>query len=152
MRETDPEAKLVYSGQAALSADFAHAALDAVEAIVDSSYFDWPILPETPSSLEANAEGESVKLAWQTHSRDATVVAVERRAGNQGRWERIARLPASAEEYEDRRLTKVPSNSYRVRALNDGLPEARVRKFTLAYYKQDRPPRYRPRNCKSHSE
>ena len=93
--------------------------LDSVLAIVDAGYFDWPILPEAPSSLEVKAESESVKLTWETHGRDATAIAVERRAGDQGRWERVAKLPADAKEYEDRRLEKGQGVSYRIRALND---------------------------------
>jgi len=92
--------------------------LDSVQAIVDASYFDWPVLPEAPSSLEVKGEGESVKLNWETHDRDATAIAVERRAGDQGRWERVAKLPAGAKEYDDSRLAKGESVSYRVRALN----------------------------------
>ena len=93
--------------------------LDSVQAIVDASYFNWPILPEAPSSLEAKAEGESVKLTWETHAQDATGIAVERRADAQSRWERIAKLPAGAVEYEDSRLTAGQGASYRVLALNN---------------------------------
>ena len=93
--------------------------LDSVQAIVDAGYFDWPILPEAPSSLEVKAEDKSIKLTWETHARDATGIAVERRAGTQGGWERIAKLPAGAIEYEDSRLTGGQGASYRVRALND---------------------------------
>jgi len=92
--------------------------LDSVQAIVDASYFDWPILPEAPSSLVVKAVGESVKLNWETHGRDATAIAVERRAGDQGHWERIAKLPAGAKEYEDGRMAKGEGVSYRVRALS----------------------------------
>jgi len=93
--------------------------LDSVQAIVDAGYFDWPVLPEAPSSLEAAAQGDSVKLTWKTHDGNATGIAVERRAGGQSRWERIAGLPGGAGEYEDRRLAQGRGASYRVRALNE---------------------------------
>jgi hypothetical protein len=93
--------------------------LDSVQAIVDAGYFNWPVLPEAPSSLEVKAEGESVKLTWEAHARDATGIAVERRADAQSRWEKIAKLPAVAVEFEDSRLTPGQGASYRVRALND---------------------------------
>jgi hypothetical protein len=64
-------------------------------------------------------EGASVKLAWDTHGGDATAVAVERRVGDQGPWESIAKLPAAAKEYQDNHLPGGEGASYRVRALND---------------------------------
>ena len=93
--------------------------LDSVQAIVDASYFDWPVLPESPSSLTATIAGESIKLAWETRGGEATPIAVERRVGNQGGWERIAKLAAGAKEYEDHRLPGDGGASYRVRALDD---------------------------------
>jgi hypothetical protein len=93
--------------------------LDSVQAIVDASYFDWPVLPESPSSLTARVESESVKLAWETRGGEATAIAVERRAGDQGRWERIAKLPAGTKAYEDNHSPGGEGASYRVRALND---------------------------------
>jgi len=64
-------------------------------------------------------EGESAKLTWEAHGGDATAIAVERRAGDQGRWESIAKLPAAAKEYQDNHLPGGEGASYRVRALND---------------------------------
>jgi hypothetical protein len=93
--------------------------LDSVQAIVDASYFDWPVLPESPSSLMVTVEGESAKLNWEAHGVDTTAVTVERRVGDQGRWERIAKLPAAAKEYQDNHLPGGEGASYRVRALND---------------------------------
>jgi hypothetical protein len=93
--------------------------LDSVQAVVDASYFDWPVLPEAPSSLELRTAGESVKLTWETHGRDVTAIAVERRSGAGARWERLATTPAGAKEYTDTHLSQGQVVSYRVRALND---------------------------------
>jgi hypothetical protein len=40
---------------------------DSIMAIADADYFDWPILPEAPSSLYAKLVGRAVKLSWQVH-------------------------------------------------------------------------------------
>ena len=93
--------------------------LDSVQAIVDADYFDWPVLPEAPSSLEAKAEGESIELSWETHGRDVTGVVVERRTGGQTSWQSLAKLPAGANEYKDHPIAGGPGASYRVRALSD---------------------------------
>ena len=93
--------------------------LDSVQAIVDAGYFDWPVLPEAPSSLEVKMAGASAQLTWEPHGRDTTAMAVERRRGDRGSWERVVKLPAGAKEYTDSRLSKTQIVSYRVRALND---------------------------------
>jgi len=93
--------------------------LDSVQAVVDGSYFDWPVLPESPNSLMVKVAGESAKLTWEANGEDATAIAVERRAGDEGHWERIAKLPAAAKEYQDNHLPGGEGASYRVRALND---------------------------------
>lgn len=93
--------------------------LDSVQVIVDADYFDWPVLPEAPSSLEVKIASDSAKLTWEPHGGDTTAMAVERRMGDRGSWERVAKLPAGAKEYTDSRLSKGQSLSYRVRALND---------------------------------
>jgi len=91
--------------------------LDSVLVIADESYFDWPVLPEAPSSLRAAASGRSVRLTWAVHGREAAQIAVESEHGYSGRWKRIATLPANATQYVD---TEQPKRitSYRVRALN----------------------------------
>jgi len=93
--------------------------LDSVQAIVDAGYFDWPVLPEAPSSLEVKLTGDSAQLTWEPHGSDVTATAVERRVGEQGAWERVAKLPVGANRYTDSRLAKGQRLSYRVRALND---------------------------------
>ncbi len=93
--------------------------LDSVQAIVDAGYFDWPVLPEAPSSLEIKMAGTSAQLTWEPHGSDTTAMAVERRLGDHGSWERVAKLPAGAREYTDSSLAPGQSLSYRVRALND---------------------------------
>ena len=90
---------------------------DSIMAIADEDYFDWPVLPETPSSLLAAAEGNNIRLRWQMHGSDATNAIVERRAGDTGQWSRIAKQPAARAEYSD---TGAPAGTvcYRVRAAN----------------------------------
>jgi hypothetical protein len=94
---------------------------DSILAITDESYFDWPVLPEAPSSLEIKQAGGSIKLNWQVHGGDPTAVIVERRLeGNNaspGKWERIAKLGANATDYTDSG-TKGSLAAYRVRAAN----------------------------------
>jgi hypothetical protein len=92
--------------------------LDTVLVVADASYFDWPVLPQAPSSLRAVLSGSSVKLTWVIHGQDVTHIAMEKQLGYSGRWERVTTLPATAMEYEDtQRQTEI--TSYRVRALND---------------------------------
>ena len=74
---------------------------DSIMAIADEDYFDWPVLPEAPSSLTAAVAGNSVRLRWQTHGGDPSQAIVERRAGNTGPWNRIATRPAASTEYAD---------------------------------------------------
>lgn len=93
--------------------------LDSVQAIVDESYFDWPVLPEAPSSLEAATSGGAVRLSWQLHGGDRTAVVVEQRSGNPGVWKSIAKLAAGATEHTDSNPPREPGLSYRVRAVND---------------------------------
>jgi hypothetical protein len=90
---------------------------DSVMAIADASYFDWPVLPEAPSSLTAIVEGNSVRLRWQMHGGDPANAIVERRAGDAGQWSRIATQPSANSEYAD---SSAPAGvvCYRVRAAN----------------------------------
>lgn len=91
---------------------------DRVMAIADESFFDWEQLPEAPSSLDVRDSGGSVELSWEIHGGGTTGVAVERRRGNRGTWERVAKLFA-AKSYRD---TDAPSGQtlcYRVRAVNE---------------------------------
>jgi hypothetical protein len=93
--------------------------LDAVQAIMDQSYFDWPVLPEAPSSLQASVSNGVVDLSWKLHGGDRTAVVVERRLGSSGAWSGIAKLTASATDYADSHPPEAPGLSYRVRAVND---------------------------------
>jgi hypothetical protein len=90
---------------------------DSILAIADASYFDWPVLPEAPSSLVARSSSSGVELHWVLHGGSPSKVAIERRVGNTGaRWERIA--TESGTQFND---TSAPQGSvvcYRVRAIN----------------------------------
>jgi len=92
---------------------------DSVLAIADENYFDWSVLPEAPSSLDAAPAGGSARVTWETHGGGPNAVLVERRLGAQGKWEQIAKLPAGATEYTDAKIPKSERVSYRVRARNE---------------------------------
>jgi hypothetical protein len=98
---------------------------DSVIAIADENYFDWPVLPEAPSSLDAVAKGQSVALSWAVHGGRITQIRVERRHGNSGAaWEIAARLPATAHEFTDSGVPATGVVCYRVRALNRAVSSA----------------------------
>jgi len=110
---------------------------DSIMAIADADYFDWPILPEAPSSLNATLAGTAVRLSWQVHGGDPAHMVVERRLGpgsGQGSWERIAELGPSASDYTDSRVQRGQQVAYRVRAANaDGLSAySNIVRITLA--------------------
>jgi len=92
---------------------------DSVLAIADADYFDWPILPEAPSSLAASAAASGVKLSWEVHGGKPEHIEVERRgdSNEHGSWQRIAELPASTAQYLDSK-TEGRGAAYRVRATN----------------------------------
>ena len=96
---------------------------DSIMAIADADYFDWPVLPEAPSSLDVAIAGTSAKLTWEVHGGDPTGVVVERQieesTGAKGKWEELKKLPASAKEYSDASLKRGQHVGYRVRAVND---------------------------------
>ena len=91
---------------------------DSVLAIADESYFDWPVLPEAPSSLKVHTDGGSVRLTWGVHGGDPKSIVVERRTGDRGTWEKVATLPATQAEYTDSRADRDQVTFYRVRAAN----------------------------------
>jgi hypothetical protein len=89
---------------------------DSVMAVADQSYFDWPVFPEAPSSLDAKAGGNSVMLKWELHGGGPTESIVERRNAN-GSWMQVKTLPAPSDSWKD---PDAPGGelSYRVRAAN----------------------------------
>ena len=95
---------------------------DSIMAVTDESYFDWPVLPETPSSLNISIAGNSAKLSWEVHGGDPTGIVVERSIddgdGAKTSWSRVSKLPANATEYSDAGLKKGEHVAYRVRAVN----------------------------------
>ncbi len=92
---------------------------DSVLAVADESYFDWSVLPEAPSSLRAPLQGDSAKLTWEIHAGNPPGIVVERRVGDRGSWEKIAKLSARSTEYIDAQVVGGQGVSYRVRAVND---------------------------------
>ena len=94
---------------------------DSVMAIADENYFDWPVLPEAPSSLNIDVAGGSARLTWQLHGGNPTGMVVERRSednpGRPGNWEAIANLGLIT-SYNDVRDGKGHHVAYRVRAVN----------------------------------
>jgi hypothetical protein len=96
---------------------------DSVMAITDASYFDWPVLPEAPSSLSVSLSGHSPRLKWDLHGGDPKGTVVERRIeklrGNGSQWSRIAKLDNTATEYTDSGVASSQSAAYRVRTYND---------------------------------
>jgi len=95
---------------------------DSVMAIADESYFDWPVLPEAPSSLNVSGTGNAAKLTWEVHGGGSTGIVVERRNDSKGGaalWEKVTQLSATAVEYTDPSYRSGLSISYRVRAVNN---------------------------------
>jgi len=95
---------------------------DGVMAIADESYFDWPLLPEAPSSLDASITGNAAKLTWEVHGGGPTGIVVERRNDSKDAapWEKVAQLGATASDYTDASYRSGMRSSYRVRAVNSG--------------------------------
>ena len=92
---------------------------DSVMAITDESYFDWPLLPETPSSLRVSLNGNSARLNWELHGADPKGTLIEKLQGNDSQWKRIAIIENGATEYADSGLSKGARPAYRVRTYND---------------------------------
>jgi hypothetical protein len=91
-------------------------------AVTDESYFDWPLRPEAPSSLNLSVAGNTATLRWQTHAGNPTGIAVERQIRKVGTaketWTRIAKLLSTATEYSDSSLKLGERFAYRVRAFS----------------------------------
>jgi hypothetical protein len=96
---------------------------DSILAVADESYFDWPVLPEAPSSLNLSFTGDSAKLMWEVHGGNPAVIVVERKIdgnGAGGTWNRIAKLGATMTSYLDSNVEPGKHVAYRVRAVNAG--------------------------------
>jgi hypothetical protein len=95
---------------------------DSIMVVTDENYFDWPVLPEAPSSLTVSSQGGAMRLTWQGHGGNPTGLVVERRleVGKEGRgtWSKIASLPAGSAEYSDTPVKNGQHVAYRVRAVN----------------------------------
>jgi len=90
---------------------------DSILAIADRTYFDWSVYPEAPSGLAARGTDKGVALQWELHD-GAERTAIERRIGNDGRWERIATVSGTATQYIDAGAGRNAVVCYRVRAGN----------------------------------
>lgn len=95
---------------------------DSIMAVTDENYFDWPVLPEAPSSLNLSIARLTAKLRWEVHGGNPTGIVVERKLDEsdsaKGTWSQVAKLPSTASEYTDSGLKKGDRIAYRVRALN----------------------------------
>jgi hypothetical protein len=94
---------------------------DSLMAITDESYFDWPVLPEAPSSLDVAVSASGMKLSWQVHDGNPSGIVVERRIdedGTKSTWSKIATLAPNATMFSDSSTKKGQRVSYRVRATN----------------------------------
>jgi hypothetical protein len=91
---------------------------DSILAIADENYFDWPILPEAPSSLVLAASGGAAQLRWENHGGNPTGILVERRLEG-GHWDQLAKLPGGSGDYTDSTVTPGQNVAYRVRAIDD---------------------------------
>jgi hypothetical protein len=93
---------------------------DSIIAIADEDYFDWPVLPEAPSSLTLKPSANAVQVSWQVHGGNPEKIVLERQVekANGGKWERIAELGATASAYTDSHVAKGDHLGYRVRAAN----------------------------------
>ena len=96
---------------------------DSVMAIADENYFDWPVLPEAPSSLSVSQSSSGLHLTWELHGEGITNVIVERelppKPAERPKWERIAKLPAGTSSYTDANPPNGKSIAFRVRAFNE---------------------------------
>lgn len=101
---------------------------DSIMAIADAGYFDWPVIPEAPSSLSLVRHGASIKLSWDVHGGGPAAVLVERRIQDLtrggARWEQVAKLSASSKGYTDSVAARGKRVSYRVKVVNDAGPSA----------------------------
>ena len=94
---------------------------DSILAVADETYFDWPVLPEAPSSLNVSITGNTARLDWQVHGGSPTGIVVERQINAdsaKGTWTRVAKLTPTSTNYSDFGLKKGERFAYRVRAIN----------------------------------
>ena len=92
---------------------------DSVMAIADESYFDWMKLPDAASELILAREQAGVRLTWKIHGGNPEFVSVERRIGEHGGWETVAKLPVSQTSFLDKQVSNnQKTTSYRVLAEN----------------------------------
>ena len=94
---------------------------DSILAITDADYFDWPVLPEAPSSLSVTTEASSAKLTWENHDGNPTKIILERlveESGARAMWQHHAEVGPSVTHFIDTSLKKGQRLAYRVSAAN----------------------------------
>jgi hypothetical protein len=92
---------------------------DSVMAIADESYFDWMEVPEAASDLVLIREQEGARLTWKTHGGNPEFVSLERRIGERGPWQTLAKLPANQTSFLDQQISRDQrATAYRVLAEN----------------------------------
>ncbi|MBV8475616.1 MAG: hypothetical protein JOZ36_03035 [Acidobacteria bacterium] len=95
---------------------------DSIMAITNEDYFDWPVLPETPSSLQVSSAGTRMHLTWQVHGGGPEQIIVERQIAappeRRSNWSQIAKLKPAVTEFIDANIKQGQPMGYRVRAIN----------------------------------
>ena len=91
---------------------------DSVLVVADQSYLAWPELPEAPSELNVTSGNGGTQLTWNIHGGHAESVIIERRTGEHGNWQSLAKLDAGKNSYFDRGTSAARHVAYRVRAAN----------------------------------
>jgi hypothetical protein len=77
--------------------------------------------PAAPTNLNANGQGNVIRLTWNDNSNDEQSFEVQRNTtGVNGPWATIASLPANATDFRDRNYVGGVTYWYRVLACNAG--------------------------------
>lgn len=94
---------------------------DSVMAVSDASYLNWPAVPETPWSLQANRTKKVIELRWKLYSKP--VRPEIERSVNYGPWRVAGEITGEKTEFRDPRALD-GHVTYRLRAFNKQGPSA----------------------------